>query len=170
MGGAPLSSADTRGDDRAADDGVTASVCDAVGAAPLSAAARGVAALGGGDGPAATHSLHALAEQVGRLVLTDGSEMGGPRVAFTDAVFVDASFKLKPAFEKVAVGKYKAETQSVDFQRKVDPLACKQLEWLISIANLLYLCLNVKQVLLILQFRHPLLASFSLFSWIFRHL
>jgi hypothetical protein len=145
---------------------------DAVGAVPLSsAAARGAAALGGGDGPAATHSLHALAEQVAQLVLADGSETGGPRVAFADAVavFVDASFKLKPAFEKVAVRKYKAETQSVDFQRKVGPLACKQLEWLISIANLLYLCLNVKQVLLILQFQHPLPAPFSLFSWIFRH-
>jgi serpin B len=99
-----------------------------------------LAALVGGDGPAAADSLHALAEQVAQLVLADGSEAGGPRVAFADAVFVDASLKLKPAFEKVAVGKYKAETQSVDFQKKVDPLACKQLAWLISIAIYLLKC------------------------------
>ena len=55
-------------------------------------------------------------------MLADGSGAGGPRVAFADGVFVDASLKLKPAFEEVAVGKYRADTQSVDFQKKVDPL------------------------------------------------
>jgi serpin B len=84
-------------------------------------------ALGGGDGPVAAEILHALSEQVVQLVLADGSGVGGPRVAFADAVFVDASLKLKSAFEEVAVGKYKAETHSVDFQEKVNSLACKQL-------------------------------------------
>jgi serpin B len=31
----------------------------------------------------------------------------------------DASWKLKPAFQELAVGKYKAQTHSVDFQKKV---------------------------------------------------
>jgi serpin B len=84
-----------------------------------------LAALGGGGGMGAADSLHALAEKVAKLVLADGSEAGGPRVAFGNAVFVDASLKLKPAFEKAAVGKYRAEAQSVDFQKKVRPLACK---------------------------------------------
>jgi serpin B len=57
-----------------------------------------------------------------QLVLADGSGAGGPRVAFADGVFVDASLKLKPAFEEVAVGKYRADTHSVDFQKKVDTL------------------------------------------------
>jgi len=56
-----------------------------------------------------------------QLVLADGSGAGGPRVAFADGVFVDASLKLKPAFEELAVGKYRADTQSVDFQKKVVP-------------------------------------------------
>ena len=77
------------------------------------------ATLGGGDAPAAAEALHALAEQVVQLVLADGSGAGGPRVAFADGVFVDASLKLKPAFGEVAVGKYRAETHSVDFQTKV---------------------------------------------------
>jgi serpin B len=64
--------------------------------------------------------LHTLAEQVVQLVLADGSGAGGPRVAFADGVFVDASMKLKPAFEEVAVGKYRAKTHYVDFQKKVD--------------------------------------------------
>lgn len=79
------------------------------------------AVLGGGDGPAAADALHALAEHVVQLVLADGSAAGGPRVAFASGVFLDASRKLNPAFEDVAVGKYKAETHSVDFQKKVDP-------------------------------------------------
>ena len=84
-------------------------------------------ALGGGDEPVAAEILHALSEQVVQLVLADGSGAGGPRVAFADAVLVDASLKLKSAFEDVAVGKYKAETHSVDFREKVYSLACKQL-------------------------------------------
>jgi hypothetical protein len=41
------------------------------------------------------------------------------RIAFADAVFADASLKLRPAFEEVAVGKYGAEIHSVEFQKKV---------------------------------------------------
>ena len=78
-----------------------------------------LAATLGGDGPSAAKGLHALAEQVVQLVLADGSAAAGPRVAFADGVFVDASLKLKPAFGEVAVGKYRAETHSVDFQTKV---------------------------------------------------
>jgi serpin B len=80
-----------------------------------------LAATLGGDGTGAAEGLHALAEQVVQVVLADGSGAGGPRVAFADGVFVDASLKLKPAFEEVTVSKYKAEAQSVDFQKKVIP-------------------------------------------------
>nr|CAB3493991.1 unnamed protein product [Digitaria exilis] len=79
-----------------------------------------LAALAGGG---AADGLHALGEEVARVVLADGAEAGGPRIAFADAVFVDASLKLKSAFEEVAVEKYNAETLSVDFQNKVDRFA-----------------------------------------------
>lgn len=75
-----------------------------------------IGAAGPGDAEA---GLHALAELVVQLVLADASGAGGPRVAFADGVFVDASLSLKPSFKEVAVGKYKAETHSVDFQTKV---------------------------------------------------
>ncbi|CAL4926215.1 unnamed protein product [Urochloa decumbens] len=106
-------------------------------AAGAGGATRGqlLAALVGGDGPAAADSLHALAEQVAQLVLADGSEAGGPRVAFADAVFVDASLKLKPAFEEVAVGKYKAETRSVDFQKKAAEVAGQVNSWVEKVTS-----------------------------------
>ncbi|KAL6894651.1 hypothetical protein ACP4OV_008749 [Aristida adscensionis] len=91
------------------------------------------AALGGGGGSAgpagAAEGLHALAEQVVQLVLADGSGAGGPRLAFADGVFVDASLKLKPAFENLAMGKYKAETHSVDFQKKAAEVAGQVNSW-----------------------------------------
>lgn len=87
------------------------------------------AVLGGGDGPAAAEALHALAEHVVQFVLADGSAAGGPRVAFASGVFLDASLKLKPAFADVAVGKYRAQAHSVDFQKKVHPFACCATFW-----------------------------------------
>uniref|UniRef100_A0A0D9ZAH6 Serpin domain-containing protein n=1 Tax=Oryza glumipatula TaxID=40148 RepID=A0A0D9ZAH6_9ORYZ len=69
-------------------------------------------------GPGSAEGLHAFAEQLVQLVLADASGAGGPRVAFADGVFVDASLSLKKTFGDVAVGKYKAETHSVDFQTK----------------------------------------------------
>ncbi|CAN6310192.1 unnamed protein product [Urochloa humidicola] len=92
---------------------------------------------GGGDdgGPAAAESLHTLAEKVAQLVLADGSEAGGPRIAFADAVFVDASLKLKPAFEDIAVGKYKAETHSVDFKEKAAQVAGEVNSWVEKVTS-----------------------------------
>ncbi|CAN6310191.1 unnamed protein product [Urochloa humidicola] len=96
-----------------------------------------LAALGGGGdgGTAAPESLHTLSERAVQFVLADGSEAGGPRVAFADAAFVDASLKLKPAFEEVAVGKYKAETHSVDFQKKAVEVAGQVNSWVEKVTS-----------------------------------
>jgi serpin B len=84
-----------------------------------------IAATIGAAGPGNAEGLHELSEMVVQVVLADASAAGGPRVAFANGVFVDASLPLKPSFKDIAVGKYKAETQSVDFQTKVIPfLAC----------------------------------------------
>ena len=63
----------------------------------------------------AAGGLHVLAEQVVQLVLADRSGAGGPRVAFADGVFDNASLNSS----RSSVGKYRTETQSVDFQKKV---------------------------------------------------
>ncbi|CAN6287522.1 unnamed protein product [Urochloa humidicola] len=98
-----------------------------------------LAVLGGlGDGEpsaAAAESLHALAEQAAHLVMADGSEAGGPRIEFADAVFFDKSLKLKPAFEEIAAGKYKAETHSVDFREKATQVVGQVNSWVEKITS-----------------------------------
>ncbi|KAM0884003.1 hypothetical protein ACQ4PT_031245 [Festuca glaucescens] len=49
----------------------------------------------GAPGPGQAEGLHALSEQVVQVVLADASAAGGPRVAFANGVFVDASLRLK---------------------------------------------------------------------------
>ncbi|TVU46161.1 hypothetical protein EJB05_05680 [Eragrostis curvula] len=93
------------------------------------------AVLGGGDGPGGAEGLHALAEQMMHLALADGSAAGGPRIAFANSVFVDSLLKLKPAFQEIAAGKYKAETQSVDFQRKAAEAAAQVNSWVENVTS-----------------------------------
>jgi serpin B len=96
-----------------------------VGLSLLAAGARGatreqlVATLWTGEASEEAEGLQALAEQVVQLVLTDASCVGGPHIAFANGIFVDASLALKPSFQELAVGRYKANVQSADFQTKV---------------------------------------------------
>uniref|UniRef100_A0ACD5X521 Uncharacterized protein n=1 Tax=Avena sativa TaxID=4498 RepID=A0ACD5X521_AVESA len=87
-----------------------------------------VAALGA-EGPGGAESLHALAKRVVQLVVADASVEGGPRVAFANGLFVDTSMPLKPSFKETAVGMYKAETHSVDFQTKAAEVAGQVNSW-----------------------------------------
>ncbi|VAI37484.1 unnamed protein product [Triticum turgidum subsp. durum] len=84
-----------------------------------------VATLGEGE----AERLHALAEQVVQFVLADASYADSPRVAFANGVFVDASLPLKPSFQELAVCKYKAEAQSVDFQTKAAKVTAQVNSW-----------------------------------------
>nr|Q40066.1 RecName: Full=Serpin-ZX; AltName: Full=BSZx; AltName: Full=HorvuZx [Hordeum vulgare]CAA78822.1 protein zx [Hordeum vulgare subsp. vulgare]prf//1908213A protein Zx [Hordeum vulgare] len=91
------------------------------------AATLGAAEKGDAEG------LHALAEQVVQVVLADASGAGGPR-SFAN-VFVDSSLKLKPSFKDLVVGKYKGETQSVDFQTKAPEVAGQVNSWVEKITT-----------------------------------
>lgn len=64
----------------------------------------------------ATAQPAALAEQVARLVLIDRDKSAGPQVTYMNAVFIDASLKLKlkPAYKEVAVDKYRIYIRTVD--------------------------------------------------------
>ncbi|VAI21034.1 unnamed protein product [Triticum turgidum subsp. durum] len=90
-----------------------------------------VTTLGTGE----VEGLHALAEQVVQFVLADASSAGGPHVAFANGVFVDASLLLKPSFQELAVCKYKAETQSVDFQTKAAEVATQVNSWVEKVTS-----------------------------------
>uniref|UniRef100_M8C135 Serpin-ZX n=1 Tax=Aegilops tauschii TaxID=37682 RepID=M8C135_AEGTA len=105
-------------------------------AADAGGATRGqLAATLGAEGTGEAESLHALAQHVVQLVLADASAKGGPRVAFANGLFVDTSMPLKSSFKEVAVGKYKAETHSVDFQTKAAEIACQVNTWVEKITS-----------------------------------
>ncbi|KAM3261946.1 hypothetical protein ACQJBY_052558 [Aegilops geniculata] len=90
-----------------------------------------VATLGADE----AEGLHAFAEQVMQLVLTDSSGAGGPRVSFASAVFSDASLPLKPSFKEVAVAKYRAETHSVDFKTKAAEVVGQVNSWVDQVTS-----------------------------------
>ncbi|XP_078163230.1 serine protease inhibitor (SERPIN) family protein [Carex rostrata] len=60
-----------------------------------------------------------LSSQIVELVLMDGSDLGGPHLAFANGVWFDQSMSLKEDFKKTVTGAFKAETRSLDFQKKV---------------------------------------------------
>ncbi|XP_020584147.1 serpin-ZXA [Phalaenopsis equestris] len=64
--------------------------------------------------------LSALSSQIADVVLKDGFPLGGPRLAFANGVWVDASLSLKSTFKEVVTSAYKAETKALDFQAKAD--------------------------------------------------
>lgn len=79
----------------------------------------GAAAASAAAAAADATDLTALASQVVEIVLADASAVGGPRVAFANGVWIDASLSLKDSFKSIVASAYKAETKSVDFQTKV---------------------------------------------------
>ncbi|TVU46119.1 hypothetical protein EJB05_05637 [Eragrostis curvula] len=93
------------------------------------------AVLGGGYGLGGADGLHTLAEQMMQVALADGSAAGGPQIAFANSVFVDSSLKFKPAFQEIASGKYKAETRSVDFQKKAAEAAAQVNSWVENVTS-----------------------------------
>ncbi|XP_043694063.1 serpin-ZX-like [Telopea speciosissima] len=64
--------------------------------------------------------LNSFASEIIILVLTDGSQSGGPRLCFVNGVWVDKSFPLKPSFKQIVDNVYKAESMEVDFETKAD--------------------------------------------------
>jgi serpin B len=125
-----------------------------------------LAAALGADGPGEAEKLHALAERVVQLVVADASAEGGPRVAFANSVFADSSMPLKPSFKEIAVGKYKAETNSVDFQTKVMcPLLLITRSVQLNTA-ILYYSRDTNSILLLLCFGWKVLLRNILYTYI----
>ncbi|PKA65921.1 Serpin-ZX [Apostasia shenzhenica] len=61
-----------------------------------------------------------LSSQIVSPLLADGSAAGGPKLAFANGVWVDASLSLKPSFREVVTSAYKAEAKAVDFRSKAN--------------------------------------------------
>ncbi|XP_078172345.1 serpin-ZXA-like [Carex rostrata] len=73
-----------------------------------------------------------LSSQIVELVLMDGSDLGGPHLAFANGVWFDQSMSLKEDFKKTVTGAFKAETRSLDFQKKASEAASEVNTWVES--------------------------------------
>ncbi|KAI9118309.1 hypothetical protein K1719_010641 [Acacia pycnantha] len=65
-----------------------------------------------------TDHLNSLASQLVAVVFTDGSLSGGPRLCFSNGIWLDQSMSLKPSFKQIVNSDYKAALSQVDFQTK----------------------------------------------------
>ena len=71
--------------------------------------------------PSLSH-LNLMSSQLISLILKvsgSGNHTGGPLLSFTNGTWVDARFNLKPSFEEIVKGSYKAKIENVDFVNKV---------------------------------------------------
>ncbi|KAJ0963411.1 hypothetical protein J5N97_028533 [Dioscorea zingiberensis] len=80
-------------------------------------------------GSASPDDLSSLSSQTVSVVLADASGGGGPRIVFSNGVWVDASASLKPSFKQIVTETYKAEAKAVDFQSKADEVAKEVNSW-----------------------------------------
>ncbi|KAH7673537.1 Serpin family protein [Dioscorea alata] len=79
--------------------------------------------------------LSSLASQIVSVVLSDASASGGPRVVFSNGVWVDGSVSLKPSFKQIVSGTYKAEARAVDFQSNADQVAKEVNSWVENVTS-----------------------------------
>ncbi|KAB2628024.1 serpin-ZX-like [Pyrus ussuriensis x Pyrus communis] len=66
-----------------------------------------------------TDHLNSFASQLESVIFSDGSPVGGPKLAFANGVWVQKDLPLKPSFKQVVDAYYKAALALVDFQTNV---------------------------------------------------
>lgn len=62
--------------------------------------------------------LNAFCSELVAIVFADGSPTGGPRLSFSNGVWVDKSLSFKPSFKEIVDTVYKAASNQADFQTK----------------------------------------------------
>ncbi|XP_039116924.1 serpin-ZXA-like [Dioscorea cayenensis subsp. rotundata] len=86
-------------------------------------------------GSANLGELSSLASRIVSVVLSDASASGGPRIVFSNGVWVDRSVSLKPSFKQIASETYKAEAKTVDFQSNADQVAKEVNAWVENLTS-----------------------------------
>ncbi|CAN6587547.1 unnamed protein product [Malus baccata var. baccata] len=66
-----------------------------------------------------TDHLNSFASELLSVIFSDGSPVGGPKLAFANGVWVQKSLPLKPSFKQVVDAYYRATLALVDFQTNV---------------------------------------------------
>ncbi|KAF7137845.1 hypothetical protein RHSIM_Rhsim07G0233200 [Rhododendron simsii] len=76
-----------------------------------------------------TDDLNSLSSHLVSHFFPDGSPIGGPKLSFTNGVWVDRSLSLKPPFKQVVDTVYKAALNHVDFQTKAVEVTNEVNQW-----------------------------------------
>ncbi|WJX34873.1 hypothetical protein P8452_22940 [Trifolium repens] len=63
-------------------------------------------------------NLNSYSSQLVSVILKDGAPAGGPRLSFTNGVWVEKSLSLQPSFKQIVSSDYEATLASVDFITK----------------------------------------------------
>ncbi|XP_058069317.1 serpin-ZXA-like isoform X2 [Magnolia sinica] len=79
--------------------------------------------------------LNSLSSRLVHLISADGAGIGGPHLSFTNGIWVEQSFPLKPAFRDIVNSIYKAEARAIDFRMQADKVAHQVNSWIKSSTN-----------------------------------
>ena len=63
--------------------------------------------------------LNSFSSQLVSVILKDAAPAGGPRLSFTNGVWVEKTLSLQPSFKQIVSSDYEATLASVDFKTKV---------------------------------------------------
>ncbi|XP_058069316.1 serpin-ZX-like isoform X1 [Magnolia sinica] len=73
--------------------------------------------------------LNSLSSRLVHLISADGAGIGGPHLSFTNGIWVEQSFPLKPAFRDIVNSIYKAEARAIDFRMQGDEVRKEVNKW-----------------------------------------
>ncbi|KAM1223734.1 hypothetical protein ACFX2G_043681 [Malus domestica] len=76
-----------------------------------------------------TDHLNSFASQLVSVIFSDGSPVGGPKLAFANGLWVHKPLTLKPSFKQVVDASYKAALALVDFQTNAAQVASGVNSW-----------------------------------------
>ncbi|XP_009365653.2 serpin-ZX [Pyrus x bretschneideri] len=76
-----------------------------------------------------TDHLNSFASQLESVIFSDGSPVGGPKLAFANGVWVQKDLPLKPSFKQVVDTYYKAALALVDFQTNAAQVESEVNSW-----------------------------------------
>ncbi|KAL1212382.1 putative non-inhibitory serpin-Z5 [Cardamine amara subsp. amara] len=76
-----------------------------------------------------TDELNAVFRKIASVVLVDGSESGGPKIAVANGVWIEQSLSVNPSSKDLIVNFFKAEFAQVDFISKAEEVRREVNSW-----------------------------------------
>ncbi|KAL1212383.1 putative non-inhibitory serpin-Z5 [Cardamine amara subsp. amara] len=82
-----------------------------------------------------TDELNTVFSEIASVVLVDGSESGGPKIAVVNGVWIEKSLSVTPSSKDLIVNYFKAEFAQVDFKSKAEEVRTEVNSWAIRHTN-----------------------------------